>query len=656
MPPPAPREFRAAWIATVANIDWPSRKNLTVAQQQAEIIRIVERAKELNLNALILQVRPSADALYASPFEPWSEYLTGEQGKAPQPYYDPLQMWIEQAHQRGLELHAWFNPYRVRHSKAQSPLSPKHIASTRPGLVKTYGDLLWLDPGEPEAAQHTVKVILDVVRRYDIDAVHIDDYFYPYPINHTAGEIDFPDENSWQAYLTEGGALNRADWRRQNVNRLVEQLYTGIRSEKNWVKFGISPFGIGRPDRRPPGIEGFSQYDKLYADVELWLEKAWLDYLSPQLYWPIEQSAQSFPVLLNYWRQANRQERHLWPGLFTSRIDNSEKSWPAEEIVRQVSLTRETLSGGHIHFSMIALLENRQKIGDALQSASYSSAALVPTTPWLAHEPPPAPQFLVSATRPGFIKIRFIAQHGVRNIALWARYGNQWRFYVLPATQAETNLELTREDGSLNLVWASTVDRLGNQSPLVAIPLEKAKLAHDMQTNLIRVAQWGGTPADAVLAKLHTITRITLHHQGQTFPIERDPAEYLRSLQAWSRGVRRWLDIPYHYVIDMQGQIYEARSIDYAGDTNTDYDPTGHALIEVVGNLDEVEPNAVQLHAIVKLMTWLIIQYNLSPDTIAGHKDYSNKTSCPGKNLYRYLENGWFHEQVKNNLKTIHAQ
>ena len=223
LPPPTPREFRAAWVATVANIDWPSKKSLSVEQQKQEIIRIVERAKELKLNALIFQVRAAADALYPSALEPWSEYLTGEQGKMPDPYYDPLKMWVEESHKRGIELHAWFNPYRARHTSAKSPNAPMHIANTNPEIVKSYGGYLWMDPGEDAAAQRTLDVILDVVRRYDIDGVHVDDYFYPYPVNLPGSvppvEQDFPDDPSWKRWVDLGGGLSRADWRRHFIGR-----------------------------------------------------------------------------------------------------------------------------------------------------------------------------------------------------------------------------------------------------------------------------------------------------------------------------------------------------------------------------------------------------------------------------------------------------
>ena len=505
-PPPAPREFRAAWVASVANIDWPSRRDLSVAQQQAEIIALLDCARSLKLNAIVLQVRPSADALYPSTLEPWSEYLTGEQGKAPEPFYDPLKMWIDEAHRRGIELHAWFNPFRARHALAKSPPSPKHLAITQPQLVRKYGNYLWIDPGEAAAVRHTLEVFLDVVRRYDIDGVHIDDYFYPYPIeapaeNGNAGsgaatapkrpttELDFPDESPWQAYLAQGGRLSRADWRRKNVDDLIELLYREIHREKKWLRFGVSPFGLGRPDNRPPGIAGFSQYDKLYANVELWLNKGWLDYLAPQLYWPINQAPQAFGVLLDYWIGENRQGRHLWPGLFTSRIEkadsaeSSARSWQPEEIRNQIEMLRSRpKAGGHIHFSMVALAENRKGIADQLRSGPYATAALVPATPWLDATIPPVPSVDIQRqpenARP--IKLSFRPGDGkpTANFAIWTRSGNLWRFSVQPASQPEFDLNTDAAPAEINAVVVSAVDRLGNESARVSVHL---KIHNDRQ-------------------------------------------------------------------------------------------------------------------------------------------------------------------------------
>ncbi|MFM9436806.1 uncharacterized lipoprotein YddW (UPF0748 family) [Janthinobacterium sp. CG_23.3] len=495
-PPPAPREFRAAWVSTVANIDWPSRSNLSVEKQQSEARAILDRAKGLNLNAIVLQVRPSADAIYPSKLEPWSEFLTGQQGRAPLPLYDPLKYWVEQAHARGLELHAWFNPYRARHATAKTPLTREHFASTNPEAVKQYGRFLWMDPGEAASSQRTQDVVLDVVRRYDIDGVHIDDYFYPYPIDapgagvgaETAAlegapapartELEFPDQPSWQRYLLAGGKLERASWRRENVNQLIEALYTGIHREKSWVRFGISPFGIGRPDRRPPGIVGFSQYDKLYADAELWLAKGWLDYLSPQLYWPVAQQAQAFDVLLDYWLAQNPHRRHVWPGLYTSRIDNTAKSYTPEEIVKQIAVTRTRPgASGQVHFSIAPLMDNRKGISEQLKANAYQSAALVPSTPWLGADAPAAPA-VVARRDGGAYHLKLAAGSGkaVAQYALWSRYGAEWRFAVVPGARAEWVLADDAAAGPASVVVVSAVDRLGNESPRVSVLPATGKL------------------------------------------------------------------------------------------------------------------------------------------------------------------------------------
>jgi uncharacterized lipoprotein YddW (UPF0748 family) len=220
-----------------------------------------------------------------------------------------------------------------------------------------------------------------------VDGIHIDDYFYPYPEKGSdGGEIDFPDERSWALYRLSGGGLARADWRRANVDALVERLHAAVHREKPWVKFGVSPFGVGRPDLRPPGVAGFSQYDSIYANVELWLARGWLDYLAPQLYWPVDAPEQPFRVLLDSWLKANTAGRHVWPGFFTSRIDDTAKSWSAEEIANQVAIARARGVNGHIHFSMAALVQNRRGIADRMK-ALYARPARVPDTPWLAPRP-----------------------------------------------------------------------------------------------------------------------------------------------------------------------------------------------------------------------------------------------------------------------------
>jgi uncharacterized lipoprotein YddW (UPF0748 family) len=481
--PAAPREFRAAWVSTVANIDWPSKSNLSAPQQQAEAIAILDRAKAMNLNAIVLQVRPGADAVYASDIEPWSEYLSGAQGKAPQPWYDPLKFWVAQAHARGLELHAWFNPYRARHATAKSPVAFNHISKASPQAVKSYGRFLWMDPAEDAASKQTLAVILDVVKRYDIDGVHIDDYFYPYPIEQGSegaldgagggkGELDFPDQPAWQRYVGGGGKLARPDWRRQNVNQLIEALYKGIHAEKSWVRFGVSPFGIGKPDRRPSGITGFSQYDRLYADAELWLENGWLDYFTPQLYWAVNQNGQAYDTLLDYWLAQNRQGRHIWPGLFTSRIGAASKAFAPQEIVKQIGVTRSrTGATGHVHFSMVALMDNRQGISDQLTAGHYATPALVPATPWLRTEAAAVPE--VGARRTGSaISLKFGPAKGAAHYAIWSRVGEAWRFAVVPGTQTDWNAP-----PGADAFVVSAVDRLGIESARVSLASAAETLA-----------------------------------------------------------------------------------------------------------------------------------------------------------------------------------
>lgn len=483
-PPAAPREFRGVWVATVANIDWPSRPGLTPEAQRNEALKLLDTAYSMRLNAVVLQIRPSADALYSSNLEPWSEYLTGQQGKAPEPFYDPLTFWIDEAHRRGLELHAWFNPFRARHPTSAGALSEMHVSQRLPDAVKSYGDLLWLDPGHSRAAEHSLAVIADVTRRYDIDGVHIDDYFYPYPIEAkkipaaepaadgnglTAGSAkvweEFPDTPSWQAYAASGGTLTRSDWRRENVNQFVSRLYSSVRAIKPWVTVGISPFGIGRPDRRPAGISGFSQYDQLYADAERWLEEGWLDYLAPQLYWPIQQSAQAFAVLHEYWLRQNPRQRHIWPGLYTSQVGAAKKPWPAEEIPAQISLARkQSPDAGHLHFSMVALAQNRQNLTQQLTTETYATAALIPATPWLGMPAPAAPGLTLSADR-NQVAVRIADGVTVTRIAIWRRYGNQWRFAAQPAIQRMITLAPDPQLGAVSEIVVSLINRTGIESP-----------------------------------------------------------------------------------------------------------------------------------------------------------------------------------------------
>ncbi len=389
--PPVPREFRGVWVATFENIDWPSSPGLPVPQQQDELLKILDRAQALHLNAVIFQVRPAGDAMYDSDIEPWSHYLTGKQGRAPSPKWDPLAFAVTEAHARGMELHAWFNPFRAGVGVRPADLSPLSFARRNPSLVKKYGKLLWLDPGEARVRDHVIRVVVDVVKRYDIDGVHIDDYFYPYPEHDWRGTLtQFNDGASYERYRRGGGALARDDWRRENVDRLVEGLNAAVHAAKPWVKFGISPFGIWRPGN-PAGIVGMDTYVEVYADARKWANEGWADYFSPQLYWPVNSPAQGFSALLRWWGEQNMHNRHLWPGLFTSKVGTG-RQWPASELVSQVLATRaDKAATGNVHYSMQSLLKNTAGVSDALGARVYEGQALIPESPWLPGETPRAP-------------------------------------------------------------------------------------------------------------------------------------------------------------------------------------------------------------------------------------------------------------------------
>jgi uncharacterized lipoprotein YddW (UPF0748 family) len=475
--PAVPREFRGVWVASVANIDWPSKPGLTSEQQQYELLAILDRAVALRLNAVIFQVRPAADALYPSPYEPWSEFLTGTMGKAPEPYYDPLAFAIREAHRRGLELHAWFNPFRARYSGAKTPAAAQHVSRAKPQLVKKYGGFLWMDPGEPAVQEQTLKVMLDVVRRYDVDGIHIDDYFYPYrEPGPRGGYLPFPDDASWQRYRNAGGKLARDDWRRSNVDRFVEKLYTEVKREKPAVKVGISPFGIWRPGY-PSAVRGLDAYQELFADARKWVREGWLDYVAPQLYWPTSAEQQSYAQLLQWWVQQNEHDRHVWPGNFTSRVgERNQPRWTPTELLRQVRATRaQEGAGGNIHFSMKALLEDFGGIVNPLRESAYTEPALVPASPWLAKEPTPrATPTLVSARAPGGVLLQLASpdRARVRTWVVRAQFGTRWEVRLVPGAQQTYYVEGADAGRRLpDRVVISAVDCVGREGEAVALPL-----------------------------------------------------------------------------------------------------------------------------------------------------------------------------------------
>lgn len=428
-PPSVVREMRGVWVASVGNIDWPSTNGLSSAQQKQELVALLNRASELNLNTVVLQVRPACDALYRSAIEPWSEYLTGTMGKAPEPYYDPLAFAIDEAHRRGLELHAWFNPYRARHLQAKSAVAPNHISRTHPEWVRRYGKDLWLDPGEPEVQLYSLRVIMDVVNRYDVDGVHFDDYFYPYPEHDSKGkDVEFPDQASWRKYGA-GGKLNREDWRRENVNGFVHRVYQSIKQAKPWVKFGISPAGIWRPGNPGP-IRGLDAFTEIHADSRKWLANGWVDYLAPQLYWGIQPAETSFPTLLRWWSQQNTRGRLLCPGLCSNNVGGK---WRPQEILDQIEATRRQAgTSGHIHWNMKALARNKE-LAYQLERFTYREPALVPETPWLDDSTPEKPT-LRCESQTGGLRVSWSAADmpGACWWVLQVERQSKWTTQILP--------------------------------------------------------------------------------------------------------------------------------------------------------------------------------------------------------------------------------
>jgi len=464
--PATEREFRAVWIASVANIDWPSKPGLSTAEQKAELRAMLDRVQMLNMNAVIFQVRPAADALYQSGLEPWSEYLTGEQGKAPEPFYDPLEFAIEEAHRRGLELHAWINPFRAKHPTAKSPLAENHISKTYPHFVLEYGRHLWLDPGHPDAHDWAMKVILDIVERYDVDAIHIDDYFYPYPERGPQGRfIEFPDSVTYDWYIENHGNMGLDDWRRHNVNTFIQRMHKELKEADPYVRFGISPSGLWQPDLQGDEIEGFNAFGKIFADSRKWFNEGWMDYFSPQLYWPAEQKGQRYQVLLNWWETQNLQGRHFWPGNFTSRISFGEELWPVSEITNQVTLTRDFPgASGNVHFSMRIIMMDPGGLVDELAKL-YQSPALVPETDWLDDTPPLPPNgSLVYVDGQPQLEFQPEGDEAAWLYVVKKRYGTDWKTRIIPGWEQHVALEGKNNGEHLDAVVLTAVNRIGIES------------------------------------------------------------------------------------------------------------------------------------------------------------------------------------------------
>lgn len=459
--PAIEREFRGMWIATVANIDWPSTPGLSIGAQQQQFTDLLDVAAETGLNAVILQVRAAGDALYESSLEPWSRSLMGTQGTAPG--YDPLIFAVAEAHARGLELHAWFNPFRAGNLADTLTLAANHFARVRPDVTRRYCTQLWFDPAEAAVQDHAIAVVRDVVNRYGVDAVHIDDFFYPYPSSSCPG-LDFPDSAGYAAFLAGGGTLSRAEWRRANVNRFVERLYSEVRALSPSVRVGVSPFGIWRPGN-PAGITGLDAYAAIYADSRRWLQEGWVDYFAPQLYWSIASTGQSFPALLGWWREQNVLGRHLWPGLASYRVaDGTGSAFSSAEIPNQVGIIRQQAAlargpTGAILYNASSVRSDRGGFATALQGGAFRTRALPPPTTWLDATGPGVPAITVSRTATSFQ----VNVSGDADAYWWLirwRVAGEWSQQLIPAGRRV----LTVTAGAVEGVAVAAIDRVGNAS------------------------------------------------------------------------------------------------------------------------------------------------------------------------------------------------
>ena len=400
-------EMRAIWVATVNNIDWPSSPGLPVDIQKRELTELLDIAKEYNLNTIVFQVRPAADALYSSYIEPWSQWLTGEQGKAPDPFYDPLQFAISECRKRGLDIHAWLNPYRAVKDTG-TITSPIHITNIHPEWFLTYGSTVYFDPGLPETRNHVAAVISDIVRRYDIDAVHMDDYFYPYRIS----KVSFPDDSSFIKYPRGFSDDQRDDWRRDNVNIIIKQLSDSIKAIKPSVEFGISPFGVWRNiEKDSSGSNtkaGQTNYDDLFADILLWQKNGWIDYITPQIYWHIGMKVADYSILSDWWSH-NSYGCGLYIGQAPYRINKkaSYKEWHSSgEIIKQIKLNRTFPNIiGSMFFSAKVLRNNPLRLKEKLKRDLYRYPSLPPSNKRLIPIAPERPYETFISSDEGLISL-----------------------------------------------------------------------------------------------------------------------------------------------------------------------------------------------------------------------------------------------------------
>ena len=429
-------EFRGVWVATVVNIDWPSKQGLSNDQQKQEFIALLDMHKKNGMNAIIMQVRPAGDAMYPSTLEPWSEFLMGKQGLPPSPFYDPLSFMIAETHKRGMEFHAWINPYRAVFNASKSNIAPNHLTKTHPEWFVDYDNKKIFNPGLPEVWKHTNRIVSDIVTRYDVDAIHLDDYFYPYKV---PGK-NFNDDETYKKF---NRGLNKEDWRRSNCDTIIKQLSATVHSIKPGVQFGVSPFGVWRnKSKDPEGSNtkaGVTNFDDLYADILLWQRKGWVDYIAPQLYWEHGHALADYDVLINWWDQhCNNRNLYIGHGIYRAGTTPNWKN--SNELPYQINKLRSLKNTrGSAYFSSNSFKSNPNHWNDTLQNNYYKKPALLPTMSWLVQYEVAIPNVIKKSDNNFQIEIGKIKQ--VKNLAILSLFNKEYTVEsILPGDTKFINL------------------------------------------------------------------------------------------------------------------------------------------------------------------------------------------------------------------------
>ncbi|MEZ4827311.1 MAG: family 10 glycosylhydrolase [Bacteroidia bacterium] len=481
-------EFRAVWVASFHNIDWPSARGLSSEDQQAEFLSLLKSQQQNGMNALVVQVRPCGDAFYPSSLAPWSEWITGTQGRAPEPYYDPLAFMLDETHKANMEFHAWLNPFRAVSHQRFSSVDSSNLVNKKPEWFFQYGQKTFFNPGIPAVRDYLTGVVMEIVKNYDIDGIHFDDYFYPYKED----GMEIPDQQTFQVYGS--GFSDIGEWRRNNINLFVEQVSLAIRKEKPFVKFGISPMGIWRNKSSDPrGSDtrvSQTSYDALYADVHKWLELHWIDYAAPQLYWGTEHPSASYAELLPWWAE-NSYGRHVYIGQAMFKVKNGQsRYWDnPSQLILQLKLNKAHPEiKGSIFYSASSFTNNPYPVKETLRNDFYRYPAMIPAMTWKDSIPPLAPPSLTAWEESGKVILTWQPSAPAEDKET-PRYYVIYRFsskekvdmndpsHIITITKATNYIDATADANQAYTYLVTAVDRMHNESRSCAAVMVKTLIA-----------------------------------------------------------------------------------------------------------------------------------------------------------------------------------